>query len=600
MKIKDMWTYMKNFFDLIRKDHPMILFYIFIGAFASATIPFISLYFSSRILDSLLLANTELAIQQVTIMLSTIFIFGCINRACFQMIDMMSTIADDSIWKQTTYKAFVLEYEQFEKTETLDSIRKTENGSNGAGGVDSQIRNTYIFISYLFSIIYSLTFTLNLFIKGNISSLLPTILLILIFIFMMVLINKMQAYIAQKAVDVQRANVHGNSVSSYIIGTMIDVQNGKDIRLFKMQPLLLKWYKWMNQFIINTFTDYAHLEGLNNAKITFISQLFGGCVYIYLGYNVLNGAISVGNVLMYAGAIISMTSNISTAIQTYNDIAYRFEYLNTFSEFINAPNMHYDGTLPIEKRNDFEYEFEFKNVSFKYPNTDNYVLKNVNLKFDLNKRYAIIGQNGAGKSTLIKLLCRLYEVSEGEILLNGINIKKYDYEEYTNIFSCVFQDFKLFPLPLDENIACSEQVDQKRCDEVLKQVDLYDKVMNWPDKQHTLLYKNLGEGINVSGGEAQKIAIARALYKDAPMVIMDEPTAALDPLAEAEIYESFNAMIQNKTAIFISHRMSSCRFCDEIVVFDDGQIVQQGTHDELVHEDGLYSELWNAQAQYYV
>ena len=324
-----------------------------------------------------------------------------------------------------------------------------------------------------------------------------------------------------------------------------------------------------------------------------------GRVYIYVGVCVLDGNISIGDVLLYTGAITSLATNLNQFIAQYNGVAYRFEYLGNFEEFISSKNMHYDGTLPIEKRDDHEYEFEFRNVSFKYPNTDHYVLRNINLKLNVNNRIAIVGQNGAGKTTLIKLLCRLYEPTEGEILLNGINIEKYDYEEYTRIFSVVFQDFRLFPLPLDENIAGSNEVDEERCMEVLDQVGLKEKVMNWPQQQKTRLYKNLGDGINVSGGEAQKIAIARALYKDAPFVIMDEPTAALDPIAESEIYENFNELIHNKTAIFISHRMSSCKFCDEIIVFQDGEIIQHGTHNELVEQEGLYHELWNAQAQYY-
>ena len=329
-------------------------------------------------------------------------------------------------------------------------------------------------------------------------------------------------------------------------------------------------------------------------------QIFTAFVYIYVGLSVLDGNISIGDVLFYTGSITRLSTTFNEAISGYNQLVYRFEYLGNFEEFINSKNMHYEGTLPIEKRDDYQYEFEFKNVSFKYPNTDNYVLKNIDLKLKVNQRLAIVGQNGAGKTTLIKLLCRLYEPSEGEILLNGINIEKYDYKEYTDIFSVVFQDFKLFPLPLDENIAGSNDVDEDKCLEALDKVSLKEKVLSWPEKQHTRLYKDLGDGVNISGGEAQKIAIARALYKDAPFVIMDEPTAALDPLAEAEIYENLNQLVNDKTAIFISHRMSSCKFCDEIIVFENGEITQRGTHESLLEEEGLYQQLWNAQAQYYV
>ena len=359
---------------------------------------------------------------------------------------------------------------------------------------------------------------------------------------------------------------------------------------------------WYEKLIIKCrecFEDFARWSGLGNGLVAFLTHAFSGCVYLYVGAGVFEGAISIGNVLFYAGSITRLTSQVNEAVSLYNRLAYRFEYLNLQEEYIKSSDMDYDGTLPIEKRDDFDYAFEFRNVSFRYPDTDQDVLKNINLKFNVGSRMAIVGQNGAGKSTLIKLLCRLYEPTEGEILLNGINIKLYDYKEYTRIFSVIFQDFKLLPLPLDQNIACSEDVDEVRVLNVLQSVGLTETVMSWPEKQHTRLYQDLGKGINVSGGEAQKIAIARALYKDAPFVIMDEPTAALDPLAEAEIYEHFDQLIREKTAIFISHRLSSCKFSDEILVLDAGKILQRGTHEELVNTEGMYREMWNAQAQYY-
>lgn len=366
-----------------------------------------------------------------------------------------------------------------------------------------------------------------------------------------------------------------------------------------MQDLLLEKYKKYTKPAMSMYLEYAKKGGFCDGIISFLTQLFAGVSFIYVGAQVLNGTISIGDILLYTGAITRLVSTTNVFINKYNHYAFRFGYINLYEEFINKPNMHYDGTLPIEKRDDFGYEFEFKDVCFTYPNTQVNVLNHVNLKLNIGKRFAVVGQNGAGKTTLIKLLCRLYEPTSGQILLNGIDISKYDYEEYTSIFSVVFQDFKLFSLPLDQNIAVNSTVDEEKCWKVLKQLDLDQKVSQLKDGLHTLLYKENGEGVNVSGGEAQKIAIARALYKDAPFVILDEPTAALDPIAEAEIYQNFNDMIQDKTAIYISHRMSSCKFCDEIVVFENDSIIQQGSHDELVNQDGLYQELWNAQAQYY-
>ncbi|MEA4832692.1 MAG: ABC transporter ATP-binding protein, partial [Oscillospiraceae bacterium] len=214
---------------------------------------------------------------------------------------------------------------------------------------------------------------------------------------------------------------------------------------------------------------------------------------------------------------------------------------------------------------------------------------------------AVVGMNGSGKTTFIKLLCRLYDPTEGEILLNGINIKKYDYDEYMSIFSVVFQDFKLFSFSLGQNVAARVDYDKTKVEACLKEAGFGDRLSSMPEGVETCLYKDFDEkGVKISGGEAQKIALARALYKDAPFIVLDEPTAALDPIAEYEIYSKFNEIVGDKTAIYISHRLSSCRFCDDIAVFHEGKLIQRGSHDKLVaDEDGKYYELWHAQAQYY-
>ena len=224
----------------------------------------------------------------------------------------------------------------------------------------------------------------------------------------------------------------------------------------------------------------------------------------------------------------------------------------------------------------------------------------MNQKITLGTKNAVVGKNGAGKTTFIKLLCRLYEPTEGQILLNGVDIRYYDNEEYAKLFAIVFQDFNLFSFPLGENVAGSNEYDRERAAKCLEDAGFADRLAKMEKGLDTPLYQYDDEnGVEISGGEAQKIAIARSLYKDAPFVIMDEPTSALDPVAEYEIYQRFDQMVEGKTSIYISHRMSSCRFCDNIIVFDEGKIIEQGSHDKLMSNKGLYSELWNAQAQYY-
>ena len=265
-----------------------------------------------------------------------------------------------------------------------------------------------------------------------------------------------------------------------------------------------------------------------------------------------------------------------------------------------VPNSTYQGSLTTEKRSDRKCESEFEAVTFRYPGTSTWALRHVSMKFDVGGRLAVVGENGSGKTTFIKLLCRLYDPDEGEIRLNGIDIRKYRYDNYLALFSVVFQDFQLLAQPLGANVAAAEDYDRERAARCLEKAGFGARLAELLNGLDTCLYRDFEEdGVEISGGEAQKIALARVLYQDAPFIVLDEPTAALDPEAEAEVYTKFNDIVEDKTAIYISHRLSSCRFCDQIAVFDGGQVVQQGSHDQLIREEGKYQSLWNAQAQYY-
>lgn len=330
------------------------------------------------------------------------------------------------------------------------------------------------------------------------------------------------------------------------------------------------------------------------------SAIFTGCVYIFACLKAWGGAFGIGSVTQYVGAATALAGNVAMFLETVNFISANAPFMEDTFRLLDTPNAMYQGSLTTEKRSDRQYHVEFRDVSFRYPGTENWALRHVNMKFKVGSRLAIVGENGSGKTTFIKLLCRLYDPQEGQILLNGIDIRKYNYRDYMDIFSVVFQDFQLLPQSLGANVAGSGSYDRERVKKALVDAGFEERMSAMPQGLDTQLYKDFAEnGVEVSGGEAQKIAIARALYKDAPFIILDEPTAALDPMAEAEIYGKFNDIVTDKTAIYISHRLSSCKFCDEIAVFDQGQVVQQGTHDSLVEAEGKYRELWNAQAQYY-
>ncbi|MDE6107253.1 MAG: ABC transporter ATP-binding protein/permease, partial [Oscillospiraceae bacterium] len=342
-------------------------------------------------------------------------------------------------------------------------------------------------------------------------------------------------------------------------------------------------------------------QGLLKGLSAGVSAIFTGFAYLFTCLKAIGGAFGVGAVTQYVGAVTTLSSNISELFAVSGALRSNARFVNIAYQYLDIPNSMYQGSLTTEKRADRQYEVEFKDVSFQYPGTDTWALRHVNMKFRVGKRLAVVGENGSGKTTFIKLLCRLYDPTEGQILLNGIDIRKYDYRDYMNIFSVVFQDFQLIAQPLGANVAGAATYDRDRVEKALVDAGFGDRLKEMPKGLDTYLYKELDkEGVEVSGGEAQKIAIARALYKDAPFIILDEPTAALDPLAEAEIYSKFDQIAGDRTAVYISHRLSSCKFCDEIAVFDHGAVAQQGSHESLLaDQNGKYHELWNAQAQYY-
>ena len=322
--------------------------------------------------------------------------------------------------------------------------------------------------------------------------------------------------------------------------------------------------------------------------------------YAVLIFAVINTDMSIGDFTLYIGLCETFTNSLNTFLQTLGEIKQCSLQVDDYRTFMDLQQEDESDCISIPKTD--RYTFEFKNVSYKYAGQENYAVKNLNLTLEAGKRLAVVGLNGAGKTTFIKLLLRLYDVTDGEILLNGINIKRFRRSEYFTLFAPVFQNVELYAFPMSENVSMKrpEETDKALVEKCLESAGLGDKVRELSSGVDTQLLKVIyDDGVDLSGGERQKLALARALYKNAPVMVLDEPTAALDPLAEYNMYRNFDETIGSKSAVYISHRLSSTRFCDSIAMFRNGELIQQGTHEELLEQGGAYAEMFEIQAQYY-
>jgi len=374
---------------------------------------------------------------------------------------------------------------------------------------------------------------------------------------------------------------------------------GKDLRIYNQQKTVLDLLN-VRKFLI---TDKYNRTWMQFDGVTqFLSFAVGGITYIIVGLRALARMYGLDQVVLYVGAINSLSENLTELVTNWGNIWEGTPVMPQLFEYLDLPPIKQKGTQAVGKLLPEDICIEFCNVSFKYPGTDKFVLNNINLKFDKNTNMAIVGMNGSGKTTMIKLLTRLYDPTEGVIKLNGIDIKEYVLDEYLRLFAVVFQDFELLAFSLKENVAAGEEVNDARVNEILAMVGFEKRADNMPKGLDTFIYKDYDkDGTNLSGGEAQKVAIARAIYRNSSFVILDEPTAALDPISEFEIYSGLNNILGSKMSVYISHRLSSCRFCNVISVFHEGQIIQTGAHETLIEDTGgKYYELWNAQAQHYV
>lgn len=513
-------------------------------------------------------------------------------------------------------KCAEMDYVRVEDPETHRRRQEAENYFYGTGstyyGLKKLFSDTHRIFEQAFSVVIGLGVCFSpLFLKvptadassGFIQSPLAAWLLVLVFAVLIFVQVKTSAFLGEKwsgFYSDRGYNQEGRIVGFYMDFFRRRYQRGKDVRLYNQSELIMKeWERHNGKYQSYGRRMIGRLR-LPDTVRPVTQMLLNALTYFFLIARAAGGMYTASETIVLVMSITKVLDSVVFLLSAKVDIGLAAVNIGHIFEFLDIPNEKYQGKLPTEKRDDNEYVFEFRHVSFRYPGSEQYVLRDIDLTWRVGEKMALVGRNGSGKSTLVKLLCRLYDPTEGEITLNGIDIRKYDQEEYMALFSVVFQDSKLFSFSIAENVAADTEYDGALVEDCVRRAGLSERLDAMPEGIETCLYKDFdAKGVEISGGEAQKLCLARAIYKGAPFIVLDEPTAALDPVSEHDIYTKFNSIVGTKTAIYISHRLSSCRFCDDITVLENGRIVEKGSHEELLEKHGSYAALWSAQAEYY-
>ncbi len=588
---------LKFMLKTVRREKPS-LFLIYALQFVVQFVPqMVQIILPKFLIDELVLilggAPAEEHLPKAAIYAGLIVGIGLISNLlqnlAFQLIDVIREWFNQYFETELSKHTMSMDFEHTENPEALDKLAKAKDGmswySGGVVGVLDQLYGIIKNAAVLCGVTVLIIFTCPLLLPVQIISL--------------VLITMFNA----KNNKIEEENFlklsKMNRVWGYVFYQLSDFRYGKDIRLYNSADMMCGKADEFSDKQINIWKGQQRSMRPFDWGKDIVNAFRDGISYFYIGFLAVTKAITIGDFSMCVSSAASLYWSLFYIVSSVQELRKRCRYAHRYLEFTAYPAAMEKGTKPVKNG---EHTIEFVHVSFKYPRTEKYVLRDVNIKIRSGEHLSVVGLNGAGKTTFIKLLCRLYDVTEGEILVDGVNIKEYSEEEYRRLFAVVFQDFRLFAFSLRENIALAEKADDRRVEEVLKLSGLYDDAQKLEHGLDTTLFKSFDEnGTELSGGQQQKTAISRALYRNAPIVILDEPTAALDPVAEYDIYRQFNSLVGGKTAIYISHRLSSCKFCDKIAVFAEDTIKEYGTHDELVDlPDGIYAQMFSAQAQYYV
>ncbi|MBQ6025134.1 MAG: ABC transporter ATP-binding protein [Lachnospiraceae bacterium] len=588
---------LKLLFSITAKKFPLFFPLETVKTVITAVRALLPVIVSPMIIDELIGdRDVKTLIILATVLIGGEFIIGVILERISNQLMKYQQRLDNHFNILTGQHSMELDFQLTEDKEALDQVEKARTGmdwySGGAYGIAEQIFGFASNVLRIFGLVTIISLNAPL--------------LLLVILAYVIIMGFVSAKNNKIGFEVYKKLAKINRLFGYFGWNIVDFRYGKDIRLYDARKMMVDCWD-RNSDASNAQWKWQAETGMKYyliGNIANIIRMMGS--YLYVGFLAIKGVFSLGVLVQMIQAADELNNTLGGLVNNTQEILKRCNYAYEFVLFMEYPEALEKGEKAVDKE---IREIEFRNVSFKYPGTDKMILDNISIKIRSGEHLSIVGLNGAGKTTFIKLLCRLYDPTSGEILVNGVNIKEYDYQQYMALFAPVFQDFRLFAFPIEENITLVDEDDKEyytgdeseRIEKIIEMVNLAQMMEKLEKGRKTTLFKYFEEnGIEPSGGEQQKIAIARALYKSSPVVILDEPTAALDPIAEYEIYKQFHTLVGDKTAFYISHRLSSCRFCDRIAVFSEGTIKEYGTHDELAGiKNGIYAKMFEAQAKYY-
>lgn len=583
---------LKMLFGLMYRISPSYIFVIIFGSLLTSFQVFGNVIIPKYLIEELISGQniTRIMILIVVVVGLNLF-FNWVNKTYRRLLLVRNAYVERMITESMAKKIMDVEYQYLEDPYYLDLKERAVFACNNQSALSNIINAFSQSVSSLITILGLIAIMLTL----SVWLVLILVVGILISLLIGTIFRKYQRRFFQGLLPLNRRY-------GYYFNLSYDPRITKDIRLYDMSPLLMQRVRYFNQEINKEFKKLAYRQGFTNGSQRMINAIQSGLVYFYVALRVFSDQfgrqISIGDFTMYVGSAIQFTLNFNRMLDNFMIIFQMMHYLDPLVEFMQLPEAKQcEGKLEL----DAIESVSFDNVSFKYPKTNKWILRNVSFTIHKGEKISIVGLNGAGKTTLVKLLCRLYQPDEGIITLNNQDINQYSYESLLVQIAAVFQDYRLLAYSILENITSDDTIDVQKVEKIMCQVGLEEKIKGLPQGLHTRLNKSFDpEGVELSGGQAQKIAIARALYKSASLIILDEPTSALDPIAEAEIYEHFNNLVLDKTAIYISHRMSSSVFCDRVLILDQGSVSDFDTHKNLMKkENTLYYKLFNTQAEQY-